>query len=120
MTLQLIEKLMVKSIEEFIVVRVDLSEFFSLEEGTFDVGLGVPGRFDTFTPCVASASRGEVSLMQRRLDAGPSDGRDELSLIHISEPPRRYAISYAVFCLKKKKKKKKACTSWPGFSCCIG
>ena len=27
-----------------------------------------------------------------------------LSLIHISEPTRRYAISYAVFCLKKKKK----------------
>ena len=27
----------------------------------------------------------------------------ELSLIHISEPTRRYAISYAVFCLKKKK-----------------
>ena len=26
-----------------------------------------------------------------------------LSLIHISEPTRRYAISYAVFCLKKKK-----------------
>ncbi len=24
-----------------------------------------------------------------------------LSLIHISEPTRRYAISYAVFCLKK-------------------
>ena len=29
---------------------------------------------------------------------------DDLSLIHISEPTRRYAISYAVFCLKKKKK----------------
>ena len=28
----------------------------------------------------------------------------QLSLIHISEPTRRYAISYAVFCLKKKKK----------------
>ena len=27
-----------------------------------------------------------------------------LSLIHISEPTRRYAISYAVFCLKKNKK----------------
>ena len=27
----------------------------------------------------------------------------DLSLIHISEPTRRYAISYAVFCLKKKK-----------------
>ena len=28
----------------------------------------------------------------------------ELSLIHISEPTRQEAISYAVFCLKKKKK----------------
>ena len=27
-----------------------------------------------------------------------------LSLIHISEPTRRYAISYAVFCLKNLKK----------------
>ena len=26
----------------------------------------------------------------------------DLSLIHISEPTRRYSISYAVFCLKKK------------------
>ena len=30
------------------------------------------------------------------------DGKD-LSLIHISEPTRQEAISYAVFCLKKKK-----------------
>ena len=33
---------------------------------------------------------------------GPTVNLD-LSLIHISEPTRRYAISYAVFCLKKKK-----------------
>ncbi len=31
------------------------------------------------------------------------ESADYLSLIHISEPTRRYAISYAVFCLKKKK-----------------
>ena len=31
------------------------------------------------------------------------DDMVELSLIYISEPTRRYAISYAVFCLKKKK-----------------
>ena len=30
------------------------------------------------------------------------DTAHDLSLIHISEPTRRYAISYAVFCLKKK------------------
>ena len=29
--------------------------------------------------------------------------KDNLSLIHISEPTRRTPISYAVFCLKKKK-----------------
>ena len=31
------------------------------------------------------------------------DEPPELSLIHISEPTRQEAISYAVFCLKKKK-----------------
>ena len=31
-------------------------------------------------------------------------GASHLSLIHISEPTRQEAISYAVFCLKKKKK----------------
>ena len=36
----------------------------------------------------------EMDLYHEKLD---------LSLIHISEPTRRYAISYAVFCLKKKK-----------------
>ena len=36
----------------------------------------------------------------RRLDAWCQG----LSLIHISEPTRQEAISYAVFCLKKKKK----------------
>ena len=30
------------------------------------------------------------------------DGSLDLSLIHISEPTRQEAISYAVFCLKKK------------------
>ena len=33
--------------------------------------------------------------------------KEELSLIHISEPTRLGMISYAVFCLKKKKKKRK-------------
>ena len=30
-----------------------------------------------------------------------------LSLIHISEPTRQEAISYAVFCLKKKRRRRK-------------
>ena len=34
-------------------------------------------------------------------DDDDGDG-DDLSLIHISEPTRQEAISYAVFCLKKK------------------
>src|SRR5665647_3711493 len=33
----------------------------------------------------------------------PQRCRQDLSLIHISEPTRRTPISYAVFCLKKKK-----------------
>ena len=35
---------------------------------------------------------------------GPTGCGKTLSLIHISEPTRQEAISYAVFCLKKKKK----------------
>ena len=42
---------------------------------------------------VCEAGIGRLALTQHYL----------LSLIHISEPTRRYAISYAVFCLKKKK-----------------
>ena len=41
---------------------------------------------------------GEITALETRVTGL------ELSLIHISEPTRRYAISYAVFCLKKKKK----------------
>src|SRR5674476_767337 len=36
----------------------------------------------------------------------PVSRRQDLSLIHISEPTRQAEISYAVFCLKKKKKHK--------------
>ena len=39
---------------------------------------------------------------QEETASGKED--DNLSLIHISEPTRQEAISYAVFCLKKKKK----------------
>ena len=43
-------------------------------------------------------------LLQRCIDLlGDGDNiAQRLSLIHISEPTRRYAISYAVFCLNKK------------------
>jgi len=36
------------------------------------------------------------------MSPGDQTAIQALSLIHISEPTRRYAISYAVFCLKKK------------------
>ena len=36
-----------------------------------------------------------------RYEKGELHPTSNLSLIHISEPTRRYAISYAVFCLKK-------------------
>ena len=50
------------------------------------------------------AKRNRLTLEQFR-GALIKQGLDyvALSLIHISEPTRRYAISYAVFCLKKKK-----------------
>ena len=40
-------------------------------------------------------ARGLTKTFHERLRAGL-----QLSLIHISKPTRRYAISYAVFCLK--------------------
>ncbi len=40
------------------------------------------------------------------LDEGAGEAVLMLSLIHIPEPTRRYAISYAVFCLKKKNTQK--------------
>ena len=36
------------------------------------------------------------------IESKKEDIRDDLSLIHISEPTRPERISYAVFCLKKK------------------
>ena len=57
----------------------------------------------TFTRVMARA------MSRRGLRVSTASSAEEglalaLSLIHISEPTRRYAISYAVFCLKKKKK----------------
>ncbi len=42
-----------------------------------------------------------IAALERARSALASEAED-LSLIHISEPTRRYAISYAVFCLKTK------------------
>ena len=58
----------------------------------------------------ARIQEGEQSTEPAALDVAASGTIDEinqlfveLSLIHISEPTRQEAISYAVFCLKKKK-----------------
>ena len=50
--------------------------------------------------CACEHKYGYVDETKRRGEE--IDVQTELSLIHISEPTRRYAISYAVFCLKKK------------------
>ena len=60
-----------------------------------DTGSGDPAKIaGVFRP---------LSINQLYLgDDGWAEYKDShLSLIHISEPTRRYAISYAVFCLKK-------------------
>ena len=43
-----------------------------------------------------------LKLGEARVKGFLAEAVEDLSLIHISEPTRRYAISYAVFCLKKK------------------
>ena len=53
----------------------------------------------------ASATPTVVSQSPSYLHVSADNGF-ALSLIHISEPTRQEAISYAVFCLKKKKKDK--------------
>ena len=51
---------------------------------------------------LALALAGTLSLSLLAGCGSSKEPAPELSLIHISEPTRRYAISYAVFCLKKK------------------
>src|SRR5678816_528889 len=43
-------------------------------------------------------------VFDKSMEGFLSDHKENLSLIHISEPTRLLSISYAVFCLKKKKK----------------
>jgi len=57
------------------------------------VGCGVSALNDRHA--IGGYDVGHGSVLAGDKDSG-------LSLIHISEPTRRYAISYAVFCLKKK------------------
>eukprot|EP00658_Telonema_sp_P-2_P079401 TRINITY_DN7659_c0_g2_i2.p1 TRINITY_DN7659_c0_g2~~TRINITY_DN7659_c0_g2_i2.p1 ORF type:complete len:151 (+),score=25.18 TRINITY_DN7659_c0_g2_i2:699-1151(+) len=56
---------------------------------------------------VACRRRVEKLVVELGGRGGAASGaplRDDLSLIHISEPTRLLSISYAVFCLKKKKR----------------
>ena len=61
-------------------------------------------------PCKNKKKRNHFARMQaaQKLNSKKNKGARsmayDLSLIHISEPTRQEAISYAVFCLKKKKK----------------
>ena len=61
--------------------------------------------FSTIPPCLTLLYH--ANLWKRYYEAIEQCKREELSLIHISEPTRRTPISYAVFCLKKKKKNEK-------------
>ena len=65
--------------------------------------LARPG--DVAILCRSNIACGEMAeaLHRAGLKAAISRNGLLLSLIHISEPTRRYAISYAVFCLKKKR-----------------
>ena len=50
---------------------------------------------------------GKIKTLKTKVGDKVSEGDLILSLIHISEPTRQEAISYAVFCLKKNQKLKK-------------
>ena len=53
---------------------------------------------------LTSSANRWFSLRYKETLLNDNDEAKELSLIHISEPTRQEAISYAVFCLKKKNK----------------
>ncbi|HBD21703.1 MAG TPA: hypothetical protein DC059_03395, partial [Dietzia sp.] len=57
------------------------------------------GRLVGYVCGVRESGRSRIVSGGARTVGGPALG--ELSLIHISEPTRQEAISYAVFCLKK-------------------
>jgi len=71
-----------------------------------DVVVAINGYyFDYLTgiPRQGQVHSGWYSKLFDKCETGTGGSGFALSLIHISEPTRRYAISYAVFCLKKKK-----------------
>ena len=67
-------------------------------------GLAVRGSKVSFGEFGLKAiSRGRITARQIESARRAMTRHIKLSLIHISEPTRQEAISYAVFCLKKKK-----------------
>ncbi len=71
------------------------------EVGAF-VGLAVLFRSSSLTLALAVTAMGGSLLVSYTRSRGESQGVVcKLSLIHFSEPTRRYANSYTVFCIKK-------------------
>ena len=83
-------------------LRTTSGRFPYLENSNFPILLSTPGQRKS----TSELNVGPISNSTEKVQAINDARFDEilkLSLIHISEPTRRYAISYAVFCLKKKK-----------------
>ena len=83
--------------------RAVLTKLEAEHDGQKD-SLGALPLFTASAPAAkAKPSETEAALRALNIDELSPRAALDLSLIHISEPTRRYAISYAVFCLKKKK-----------------
>ena len=79
------------------------NEYHLLYEGAKNVNLNSIDSIVTFWKSESSVKQHPGFRFQLNVDKSTPMSVVNLSLIHISEPTRRYAISYAVFCLKKKK-----------------
>ncbi len=76
--------------------EIVISSLAGLEEGAEDADIVLVG------PQVRCALASVREWVPVKVPVLAVDTRVVLSLIHISEPTRQEAISYAVFCLKKK------------------
>ncbi len=77
--------------------EIVISSLAGLEEGAEDADIVLVG------PQVRCALASVREWVPVKVPVLAVDTLVVLSLIHISEPTRQEAISYAVFCLKKKK-----------------
>ena len=70
------------------------------------LGFGIPENLEAIHNYRSGIRMQEAGLISDHpLLAGMIDSVEMLVLFHISEPPRRAPILYAVFCFEKKKKK---------------